>query len=169
MVPQQVSFVERSSLSQRVPYWRFHCICEDAHALCLTYVSGDAVNSEIDETSTCYPNNVPSNNVHFHAGIDDLFLVSSELLPVAHRWKNIGLALKLDPNLLERIQSRNHRDVLTYLSDILTEWLQKAYNTTRFGDPSWELLVEAVAHRAGGNNPALAQDIALKYNGKQHC
>ena len=26
MVPQQVSFVERSSLSQRVPYWRFHCI-----------------------------------------------------------------------------------------------------------------------------------------------
>ena len=26
MVPQQVSFVERSSLSQRVPYQRFHCI-----------------------------------------------------------------------------------------------------------------------------------------------
>ena len=25
MVPQQVSFVERLSLSQRVPYWRFHC------------------------------------------------------------------------------------------------------------------------------------------------
>ena len=27
MVPQQVSFVERSFLSQRVPYRRFHCIC----------------------------------------------------------------------------------------------------------------------------------------------
>ena len=26
MVPQQVSFVERLSLSQRVPYRRFHCI-----------------------------------------------------------------------------------------------------------------------------------------------
>ena len=26
MVPQQVSFVEQSSLSQRVPYQRFHCI-----------------------------------------------------------------------------------------------------------------------------------------------
>ena len=25
MVPLQVSFVERSSLSQRVPYRRFHC------------------------------------------------------------------------------------------------------------------------------------------------
>ena len=25
MVPQQVSFVERLSLSQRVPYQRFHC------------------------------------------------------------------------------------------------------------------------------------------------
>ena len=28
MVPQQVSFVERSSLSQRVPYRRFHCILQ---------------------------------------------------------------------------------------------------------------------------------------------
>ena len=27
MVPQQVSFVERLSLSQMVPYRRFHCIC----------------------------------------------------------------------------------------------------------------------------------------------
>ena len=27
MVPQQVSFVERASLSQRVPYQRFHCTC----------------------------------------------------------------------------------------------------------------------------------------------
>ena len=27
MVPQQVSLVERLSLSQRVPYQRFHCTC----------------------------------------------------------------------------------------------------------------------------------------------
>ena len=29
MVPQQVSFVERLSLSQRVPYRSFHCIVVD--------------------------------------------------------------------------------------------------------------------------------------------
>ena len=101
-------------------------------------------------------------------GIDDLFIVSSELLPVAHRWKSIGLALKLDPNLLERIKAKRNINVDENLSDTLTEWLQKAYNTTRFGDPSWKLLVKAVAHPAGGNNPALAQQIALKYNGRYH-
>ena len=34
MVPQQVSFVERSSLSQRVPYRRFHCIPNTALHVC---------------------------------------------------------------------------------------------------------------------------------------
>lgn len=53
-----------------------------------------------------------------------------------------------------------------YLEDVLAEWLQKAYNTTRFGDPSWELLVAAVAHPAGGSDRALAERIAGKYNGK---
>ena len=38
MVPQQVSFVERLSLSQRVPYQRFHCII--AHALSPYYREG---------------------------------------------------------------------------------------------------------------------------------
>ena len=33
MVPQQVSFVERSSLSQRVPYRRFHCITVGGYEL----------------------------------------------------------------------------------------------------------------------------------------
>ena len=98
--------------------------------------------------------------------IDDLFTVSSELLPVAHKWKRIGLALRLDLSSLERIRHRNHVDVEDYLSDVLAEWLKKAYNTVRFGDPSWKLLVEAVAHPAGGNDCALAETIAKKYNGE---
>ena len=99
-------------------------------------------------------------------GVSDLFTVSSELHPVAHKWKRIGLALNLDLNLLERIRQRNHVDVGDYLSDILAEWLKKAYNTVRFGDPSWKLLVEAVAHPVGGNDCALAEKIAKKYNGE---
>ena len=31
------------------------------------------------------------------------------------------------------------------------------YNTAGFWDPSWKLLVEAVAHPAGGNDRALAK------------
>ena len=95
--------------------------------------------------------------------IDDLFEVNSELLPVASRWKNMGLALKLKPYVLNTIE-KNHTDVESRLLDVLTEWLNKAYNTTRFGDPSWKLLVEAVAHSAGGNNRALAETIAKKHN-----
>ena len=94
--------------------------------------------------------------------------MTSKLLPVAHRWRSIGLALKLDPNLLDRIRAQRNISVDENLSDTLKEWLQKSYNMTHFGDPSWKLLVEAVAHPAGGNNPALVQDIAVEYNGRYH-
>ena len=91
--------------------------------------------------------------------IDDLFEVNSELLPVASRWKNMGLALKLKPYVLNTIE-KNHTDVESHLLDVLTEWLNKAYNTTRFGDPSWKLLVEAVAHSAA--TTVLSQKPSLK-------
>ena len=86
---------------------------------------------------------------------------------MAHRWKNIGLALRLDLSLLERIRQKNRDDAEACLLDVLAEWLKKAYNTARFGDPSWKLLVEAVAHPAGGNNCSLAEHIAKKYNGEK--
>ena len=96
--------------------------------------------------------------------MDDLFNVKSELLPVAARWKDIGLALRLDPSQLDDIESDN-RNASDCLTRVLTLWLKKAYNTERFGEPSWELLARAVADRAGGNDPALAEEIAKKYGG----
>ena len=35
----------------------------------------------------------------------------------------------------------------------------------RFGKPTWKRLVEAVEDRGGGNNPALAQEIAKDHPG----
>ena len=84
---------------------------------------------------------------------------------VAHKWKKVGLALRLDPDLLDRIEAKKN-DVEDNLSDTLKEWLKKSYDTESFGDPSWKLLVDAVAHRAGGKDRALAMEIAAKYNGK---
>ena len=100
-----------------------------------------------------------------HTDIDDLFTVNSELLPMASKWENIGLALRLQLHVLSAIES-NRTDVQGRLRNVLTEWLNKAYNTDRFGNPTWQLLVAAVAHPAGGNNPALAQHIASTYNGE---
>lgn len=88
-------------------------------------------------------------------------------MPVASRWENLGLALRLRHSEITIIE-KNRANVEDRLKDVLTKWLQKAYNTTRFGNPSWNLLLEAVAHSAGGNDPALAELIAdrLKYRGK---
>ena len=84
---------------------------------------------------------------------------------MAHQWKNIGLALRLRRPVLDMIHA-NYSDVEGCLEHVLTEWLNKNYNIARFGEPSWQLLVAAVAHPVGGNNPALAHHIAIKYNGK---
>ena len=85
-----------------------------------------------------------------------------ELEPVTERWKHIGLALRLDPSELKKIERENRDNLEDCLTEVLTLWLKKAYNTERFGEPSWELLARAVAHPAGGNNPALAQEIGRK-------
>ncbi|CAI8007272.1 hypothetical protein GBAR_LOCUS5125 [Geodia barretti] len=95
--------------------------------------------------------------------INDLFEVHSELCNVAAEWKGLGLALRLHPGTLDTIEA-DCRDVQSRLREVLTQWLKKAYDTRRFGAPSWQLLVAAVAHPAGGNNPALALTIAHNHN-----
>ena len=89
-----------------------------------------------------------------------------ELLDLAHKWESIGMALRLKPALLSRIQADHPTDVIACLTKALTEWVNKSYNISRFGPPSWKLLVAAVANPAGGNNRDLAERIAQKYNGK---
>ena len=74
------------------------------------------------------------------------------------RWKHVGLALRLDPNQLGVIEKQN-KYLEDCLIEMLTLWLNKNYNTKRFGEPSWELLAKAVGDPAGGNNPALAEEI----------
>ena len=75
--------------------------------------------------------------------------------------------MRLDPDVLRRIRA-NNTDVEDCLVDVLTEWLKKAYNISLFGDPSWKLLVDAVADPAGGSDCALAEKIAKKYNGEYY-
>ena len=84
---------------------------------------------------------------------------------MAHRWNDVGLALRLCPYTLETIKS-DCQDSKSCLCEVLTEWLKKSYDTNRFGQPSWRLLVRAVAHPYGGNDRALAEQIAARHNGK---
>ena len=82
--------------------------------------------------------------------------MKKELVSVVARWKDIGLALRLDLSELDEIESDNTQSS-DCLTRVLTLWLKKAYNTERFGEPSWELLARAVVDPAGGNNPTLAE------------
>ena len=82
---------------------------------------------------------------------------------MAHNWRGVGLALRLHPDLLNTVEADcRGSGVERCLEKTLSEWLQKAYDTTRFGPPSWRLLVAAVADPAGGNNHALAEEITRK-------
>ena len=46
---------------------------------------------------------------------------------------------------------------------MVTEWLKKNYNVEKYGEPTWQRLVEVVVHPTGGANTALARDIARKH------
>ena len=67
-----------------------------------------------------------------------------ELDDVAHRWKSLGAALRLCHPVLLRIEKEQREDAQSFLSDMVTEWLNQSYNTDRLGLPSWEMLVNAV-------------------------
>ena len=87
-----------------------------------------------------------------------------ELVPVIARWRRIGMALRIDPAKLDVIEGEN-TDLYTRLSKTVTLWLNKTYDTKKYGNPSWNFLSDAVAHPAGGNNPSLAIQIRAKGNG----
>ena len=95
----------------------------------------------------------------------DLFEIYSELVNVAHNWRDVGRALRLHPGLLDMIEA-DHSDVKSCLEAVLNKWLRREYDTTCFGQPSWKLLVEAIAHPAGCNDRFLAEQIAAKRSGK---
>ena len=84
---------------------------------------------------------------------------------MAHKWKDIGLALRLHPDILNTIEA-DYEDSKSRLREVLTKWLKKSYDTAHYGQPTWKLLVAAVANPAGGDDRALAEQIAGRRNGK---
>lgn len=97
---------------------------------------------------------------------DDLFDVKSELSSTSANWKSIGIALRLNPNILDCIQAGNNSDPTACLTSVVIEWLKRNYNVKKFGEPTWQRLVEVVGHPAGGANKALARDIAGRHKAR---
>ena len=91
-------------------------------------------------------------------GIDDLIDVKSKVMPVAARWRDIGLVLGIPDPKLETIET-NKSDVRECVTDMLRLWLNKVHNVKKYGEPSWQTLREAVRNPVGGDSPALADSI----------
>ena len=98
-----------------------------------------------------------------HSDLDDLFDVQKELIPVSAKWRSIGIALRLKPNVLDGIEARYSGDPPACLTSMVTEWLNRNYNVKRFGEPTWQALVRAVSDPAGGANMAHARDMATRH------
>ena len=94
---------------------------------------------------------------------DHLFDLQSELISVVANWKSIGIALRLKLDVLEAIKLQCSSDPSECLLSTLNKWLKRNYDVEKFGEPSWQRLVEAVAHPAGGANMALARKIAMRH------
>ena len=81
--------------------------------------------------------------------------MASELQTVAQRWYQIGLQLGVEVHRLEEIHESD--------KECLRAMLKTGIET----DPdcmTWQSIVEAVGHAAGGNNNALAGDIAKRHS-----
>ena len=96
---------------------------------------------------------------------DDLSEVRSALLPIASRWKDVGIELKLKLAVLNTIQAAHPTSLEDCLTDVVSQWLQKGYNTTKHGPPTWRKLVHAISLDAGGKNPELARNVAHDHLG----
>ena len=87
------------------------------------------------------------------------------MMPVASSWKAIGRGLRIDPGRLNTIQDSYPGKPKECLSEVLTCWLNRNYNVDRFGEPTWQAVVEVVAHPAAGDNYALALTIVEQHSG----
>lgn len=98
------------------------------------------------------------------AAEEDLYDILCYLINSTHRWKKLGIALGLTPSLLERVEG-SETDMEAKLSKMITEWLKKNYAVTKFSEPTWSRLAEAVGDPIGGADKRLAKKIAREHRG----
>lgn len=93
----------------------------------------------------------------------DLFDVMKELSSLESHYYDIGVGLRLSIADLDNIEDSVGQNPRRALRKVVAAWLQKKYDTQRFGPPTWRMLVEVVDNPEGGNDHQLAKKIALDH------
>ena len=84
------------------------------------------------------------------------------------KWRNLCLILGISDDDLSAIKKEQSDDSDDCLLEGLTRWLKGGYDTEKHGPPTWRRLVDAVANSAGGDDHALALDIAEEHKSELH-
>ena len=88
------------------------------------------------------------------------------MIPLASKWQDIALAMGIKQSDIDTIHSQYPELPCDCLKAALGKWLRKGYNVEKHGPPTWKKVVEAVAHPAGGKDPASAEKIACNHQGE---
>ena len=80
-----------------------------------------------------------------------------------NKWKPIGSALGILQTDLSAIKLQCGSDLSEALDQMVSKWLTQGYDVGKFGGPSWERLIRAVAHHAGGADRAKAKEIQREH------
>jgi hypothetical protein len=96
---------------------------------------------------------------------DDVSLVFDALLSISAKWSMLCCRLGLRAPLVDTIRMNHPGDVNGCLFEGLRQWILNNYDTMKHGLPTWRNLVAAVDDSSGGQNCALASDIAKKHKG----
>ena len=112
------------------------------------------------QTNLLYMYHVPFCHV---AGEDDFHDLYRELVTIKANYYQLGIGLGLPPGELQTI-CKGAQCIEQAFTEVLLAWLRQCYKVERFGSPTWRRLVEAVDSPAGGNNHALAKELANKHS-----
>ena len=76
---------------------------------------------------------------------DDTAGILRELSDLESEYYTIAIHLHLPPGKVKTIQKDNPHSSLDALGQVITEWLKRNYEYSKFGRPSWKMLVDAVS------------------------
>ena len=106
-------------------------------------------------TVLCIYNNCSSS----HTDEEDFLEINGLLQNEQANCYKIGARLGLHQSLLDAIRAQTP-DYAEAMNRIINNWLQKNYDIKKHGPPTWKMLADAVRAPNGGNNAALANEIA---------